>query len=95
VVEGHGLDGFDICASGVGLGDDAGAAFALDAGAVVCPGCGLSGEGVVDLGEEGDGFSIGEVVDSSRVVLLNSSSGWRVKMPSREDMAAAGVGLSC
>jgi hypothetical protein len=46
------------------LGDDAGVAFALDAGAVVCPGCGLSGEGVVDLGEESDGFSIGEVVDS-------------------------------
>jgi hypothetical protein len=31
---------------------------------VLCPGCGLSGENVVDTGEEGDGFSIGKAADS-------------------------------
>lgn len=64
MVESHGFDGLEVCPSGVCLCDDGGVAFALSAGAVVCPGCSLSGEDIVDFGEEGDGFSIGEVVDS-------------------------------
>jgi len=63
-MEGHGFDGVDVCPSGVCVGDDGGVAFGLDARAVVCPGCGFMGEGCVDLGEEGDGFGIGEVVDA-------------------------------
>jgi hypothetical protein len=94
VTDGHGLDVFDVYASGVGLSDYGGVASALEARAVVCPGCGFSGKDGVDFGEEGDGLSIGEVADAVEGGFANSSSGWRVKMPSREDMVASGVDWS-
>lgn len=62
VVRGHFLDGDGSCSGFVGA-EDGGVVVTLRDGDVLCPGVCLLGEEGADLGQEGEGFGVGEAGD--------------------------------